>query len=133
MALAGHAEVRIVESRIFCLELTGFLSEEVARLALIRAREVLEGRRVRIAVADTTAATGTQMSVQGPVRDFVALTREHGVQEFFCAAISPAMRLLGSVVALATGVRIHLFSTADAAWASARTAVRRGTVSTERG
>ena len=128
-AVAGHAAVRIVENHIFCLELTGFLSEGVAQLGLMRARDLLQGRRVRTAVADTTGATGTQISAQGPVRDFVALTRDHGVQEVYCAAISPAMRLLGSAVALATGVRIQFFSTVDAAWAGARAAERRSALS----
>ena len=73
------------------------------------------------------------MSAQAPVRELVALTREHGVQQVFCAATSPAMRLLGSAVALATGVKIQLFPTVDEAWAGARAAVRRGGPSFERG
>lgn len=120
----GDAVVSIVENHIFCLKISGFLSESVSRLALARTRVLLEGRRVRVAVADTIGATGTQASVQGPVREFVAFTKEHGVREVFCAATSPAMRLLGSAVALATGVRIQFFPTAEAAWVSARAAAQ---------
>jgi hypothetical protein len=126
IAPPADAVVSIVEEHIFSLELSGFMTAALGRQTVVRTRDLLRGRRVRVGVADTIHATGTEMAIQAPVREFVALTREHGVGEVFCAAISPAMRLFGSAIALAVGVRIHFFPTVEAAWAAARIAVRRG-------
>ena len=122
---ADAAVVSIVDDQIFSLRLSGIMSEALSRQTLDRTREVLRGRRVKVGVADTIGVTEIEVGVQGPVREFVALTRAHGVTEVFCAATSPAMRLFGSALALATGVKIHFFATADAAWTSARIAAKR--------
>ena len=69
--------------------------------------------------------SGMAVAIQGPAREFVALAKQHGVREVFCATRSPAMRMLGVALGLATGVRMHVFPTVEEAWAGARAAAQR--------
>ena len=116
---SGEAIVCVVDDDILSVAFSGHVDNSVTRQGVVRARQVLGGRRFRAMLCDTMGITTLDMSAREPGREILVLAREHGVREIFCAAPSPAVRMLGVALGLAVGVRIHFFSTIAEARASA--------------
>lgn len=124
MQSSSEAIVCVVDD-ILSVAFSGHVDGSVTRQGVVRARQVLGGRRVRVMLCDTVGITTLDMSSREPGREILVLAREHGVREIFCAAPSPAVRMLGVALGLAVGVRIHFFSTTAEARATAKAPAKR--------
>jgi hypothetical protein len=116
--------VSIIEDEIFSLHLTGHIGVTVAKGIVVRSRELLAGRRLRVGFSDATGVTGMDAGIQGPAREFVAVTWSHGLREVYCASTAPGVRMLCVALGLATGVRFHIDTTVKESWARALAALK---------
>lgn len=123
----SEATVCIVDDEILSVGFSGHIDGNVARQAIVRVRvrELLKERRARVMLCDTQRVTAVDMSSREPGRDLLALVKEHGIHESFCALSSTAVRMLSVALGLAMGVRSHFFSSMDEATAAAKASARR--------
>lgn len=120
--VSGEISARMVEDRLLGLVFTGRLEESVVLEGISRMRELRGIHDARFLYADATRVNAVDPGVAESSRELFVQLRSYGVREIFCASTSPALRMLGVGLGLATGVHFHAYATADEALRAAQLA-----------
>ncbi|HET9957983.1 MAG TPA: hypothetical protein VFQ61_25975 [Polyangiaceae bacterium] len=74
-------------------------------------RLMLGGRRIRFAIFDALAVTGYAANSHVPGGQLLAVCKDAGAERVIVITDSSAIRMIGSTVALATGLSIRFVAT----------------------
>ncbi|HVY48114.1 MAG TPA: hypothetical protein VHB21_19635 [Minicystis sp.] len=116
----GGVRVHVPEAGILCVTFAGHADERVVAEACREVRRTLDGAKVKAVIFDTTEVTGFDATVRGPGLELLGLVKAAGVARGFAAAQSSGVRMIGSALGVAAGLRLAFYETfADAARAAA--------------
>jgi hypothetical protein len=122
--VSGETTARMLEDRLLGLVFTGRFDESVVVQCMSRMRELRGISDARLLHVDATRINAVDPGVAESSRELFVQLRSYGVREIFCASTSPAVRMLGVGLGLATGVHFHAYTTADEALLAAQAAGR---------
>lgn len=114
----GAIRFRFVRPALLDVVWTGYITDASCAQYPAQLQHLLAAQRIDYAIFDALGVSGFSADSRGPGRRLLSICKEAGARRVMVVTDSAAIRMIGSTVALATGMSIRFFATRPEALAA---------------
>ena len=107
----GAIRIGFVTPTVVDLVWTGYVTEASCGQYPWQLQHLLAAQRIDYAIFDALGVTGFSADSRGPGGRLLAICKDAGARRVMVVTESGAIRMIGSTVALATGMSVRFFAT----------------------